>query len=581
MFSQNNAPNYADVVVVRNHELMDSTTNDIDAAAFLPECFGENHDQCGDQFCCPALITGVFGYCRDCCTDGHCMSSEEQPPAGEFGKPLCIENQCQAYQNGESSQIPSVGYPVWVPSETIDNSKTFRELNMPRTVYNDGPLLEQVWHIDFNDQETSFDKNKVVYNGTHITIPSFDHMHAAYSRSYNHYDEHETGIVTLIMSDNPTSLVADFAALAFVEKYHTLTYDGIQDTSRGDFIKAKAKEQLEEKPEFDKRSFFKHALHFAFWAVRYDFITRQIEGGLDRALAWQIRRYAKSYPEDGVGSVNPSSSASWASHSEKAKQAINHARDPSFEREYLKSELHCKHIEKVDGVSYTQDSVTFPVGRPLTMFSGEMINSPVHYFGLGVGHIIPHYDPSTGILEMFFQTFSHSRQHSDVKYPGPYPDGLWVAPVAEGSDYVVDPDRDGRTDEYFQSDPPDPNPFLKNGPDTADFTLWARPTEEVCNPAYVDGKRSGFWESINIDKTVDFWENLSQIKGMLRGIVGGMPCSSWMHTDYDGGHQFDLNELGVWAHALGEIRSDKTKEMLLHATFWDDYECFYSDVCLF
>jgi hypothetical protein len=577
--TQNNAPNNADVVVVSNNELMDSAQNDIDAFPFLPECFNQDDDQCGDQFCCPTTRVGVFGYCAECCDGSDCISVQEQPPAGEIGKRFCVDNKCETYANGESSQIPSDGnYPVWSTSETIDNSKTFYEINMPRTVY-DGPLLEQVWHIDLNEQEASFDKNKVIFDGTHITIPSFEPMHAAYSRSYNFYDEHETGIVTLTMQDNPNSMVADYAALAFVEKYHTLTYDGIIDTSRGDFIKAKAKEQLREQPEFDRGNFVAHYYPFVFWASFKDFVMRQIEGGLDHAIAWQIRRYVNSYPKDYVGLVNPSSSASWASHSEKAKQAINLAKDPSFERDYLKSELHCKHIEKSDGVSFTQDSVTFPVGRPLTIFSGEMINSPVHYFGLGVGHVTADYDPSTGILEIFFQTFAHSRQHADVGFPGPYPNGLWVSPVADGSDYAVDPDRDGRTDEHFTADRPEQSPIVKAGPAEADFTLWARPTEEVCSPLYVDGFLSDFWESINIDPKKHFWEELGGNIDFMKGLVGGMPCSPWMHTDYDGGHLFDLNELGVWGHALGEIRSDKTKEMLLYSPFWDNYKCFYAGVC--
>ena len=111
----------------------------------------------------------------------------------------------------------------------------------------------------------------------------------------------------------------------------------------------------------------------------------------------------------------------------------------------MKSEQHCKHFEDLDGVSYTEDTVTFPLSRPITGFSGEMVNAPVHYLGLGVGYIIVDYDPSTNILEIFYQTFAHARQHSDVKYPGPYPNGLYVTPVADGDDYVVDTNIDGST----------------------------------------------------------------------------------------------------------------------------------------
>mmetsp|Transcript_10328 Transcript_10328/g.11057 ORF Transcript_10328/g.11057 Transcript_10328/m.11057 type:complete len:623 (-) Transcript_10328:234-2102(-) len=561
--TKNNAPNNADA-----------------AAAAIFNCVPWK-DQCGDQFCCSTV--GVAGRCQDCCINDHCvaMLEHEQPPAGEFGKYMCVEGKCQAYANGESSQIPPDGYPVWALSETLDNSNTYQEYKMPRTVYKDGPLLEQVWHIDFNEQDASFDKTKVDYNGTHITIPSFDTMHAAYSRSYNHYDEHETGIVTLVMMDNNYSVVADYPAVGFVEKYHTLTYDGIRDTSRGDYIKAKAKEQIAKQPSFNRLKWrlkwLKRAVTSAYRLFGDDAITRQLEGGVDKALSWQIRRYVRSYPEDDVGSVNPSSSATWASHSKKAKQAIVHAKDPTFERDYMKSETHCKHIEEINGVSYTQDSVTIPVGRPLTIYSGEMVNSPVHYLGLAVGHVTLHYDSSTGILEMFYQTFSHSRQHTDVEFPGPYANGLWVAPVADGNDYVVDPDRDGRGDQLLLLDRPDSDKFPH--PNEADFTLWARPTDDVCNPAYVDGILSGFWESTKPEPLETLWETLRGTRGLLAGMVGGMPCSSvYMHTDYGGGHNFDMQEIGVWGHSMGEIRADKTKEMLL-ATFWDDWECFYANKC--
>jgi len=63
---------------------------------------------------------------------------------------------------------------------------------------------------------------------------------------------------------------------------------------------------------------------------------------------------------------------------------------------------------------------------------------------------------------------------------------------------------------------------------------------------------------------------------MLKGIIKGMPCATqWMRADYgEGSHNFGPNEIGVWAHSLGEIRDDKTKEITL-APWWDEWECFY------
>lgn len=536
-------------------------------------CFNKDDEYCGPGgHCCKTI-----GSCQECCVNADCVAKIGQPPAGEFGKFICVENKCQAYANGESSQIPSYGYPNWLPSETLDDSKKYRLLNLTRTVYNDGPLQEQVMHFDFNEQEDSFDKSKIVYNGTHITIPTYSNLHAGYSRSFNHYDEHESGIVTMVMADNKFSVIADYPKIGFVEKYHTLTYDGIKDTSRGDYIKEKAKEQLATRPKFHRKKWVKRNYWMTFWANSKKTIQRQVETGVDKALAWQIRRYVNSYPEDDFGSVNPSTSESWASHSEKAQQAIMNAKDPNFERDYKKSELHCKHFEQLEGVSHTEDTATFPLDRPITVFSGESVFAPVYYLGLAVGHGTYHYDPSTNTLEMFMQTFSHSRQHPDAKFPGPYPSGLWVAPVADGSDYVVDPNRDGRGDSLYITEGPGPDKLAKPG--ETDFTLWARPTEEVCSDKYMNGKYSDFWGDVDIEKGVlqknNLWDFLEQKADTLTGLVGGMPCAKyWMRNDYGGGNNFGIGEIGVWGHTIGEIRADKTKEMAL-ASFWDSWECFY------
>jgi len=577
----------------------DNVPNDVDAK-LLGLCFSEDDDRCDPgEVCC---MLGPIGKCKSCCNDADCVAKIEQPgldfcvhdqcrecnhdvdciakidqpPAGEFGKRFCLEDnyECSAYINGESSQIPSDAYPVWLQSETSDDNNVFRKLEMPRVVYNDGPLMEQVWHIDFKEQDPSFDKNKVEYNGTHITIPSYDFMHAAYSRSYNHYDEHETGISTLIMIDNEISMVADYPKLAFVEKLHTLTYDGIKDTTRADDIKKRAKEQLAANPVFDRMKWVQMAYPKVFWSTKQKAVLRQVESNLDQALTWQVRRYVRSYPEDDVGSVNPSSSDSWASHSKKAKQAIEYAKDPSFERDYLKSEQHCKHFEDLDGVSYTEDTITFPLGRPITGFTGEMVNAPVHYFGIGVGHINVHYDPSKEILEIFYQTFAHARQHSDVKYPGPYPNGLYVAPVTDGDDYAVDPNRDGRSDDYILTTPPLGIPGCGESCGEQDFTLWERPTSEVCRDKFLDKQ---FWEEIAVNQRPGKFDRFLQTPHRLFGAVGGMPCAgAWNRVDYGGGHGYDMQEIGVWMHALFEIPGNNTKPMLV-ADNWNEWDCFYAD----
>jgi hypothetical protein len=600
LFSQETATNNADTAALSlNGEVNDISIPDDDAFSGDDDLSGNNTLSDDDDFeAQPELSFCQLGWtkcrddevccrsgCKSCCNDRDCVEKIiDYPPPGEFGEAMCVNSQCQSYKNGESSQIPADGvYPVWLASETSDEPNKFRELKIPRRVYEDGgPLMEQVWRIDFEDQETSFEQNKVVYNETHITIPSYESLHVAYSRSYNHLNEHETGVLAMIMIDNAYSVVADRPKLAFVEKYHTLTFNGTKETRRADHIKEIAEQQLKEQPEFDEVKWFSRAFSQATQALLLSLIPRQLEAGLDKALAWQIRRYADSYPESKLGTVNPSTSDSWKRHSMNAKQAIKHARDPNFEREYLKSETHCKHFEELDGlegVSFTEDSVTFPMGRPITGYTGEMVMSPVYYLGFGVGHITLHYDPETSVLEMFFQTFSHSRQHSDVEFPGPDPEkgnALYVSPVAEGDEYKVDPKRDGRTDKRFSANVPGRSEYIPIS-GKPDFTLWARPTEEVCNKNYIgDGKWSNFWETINgaVMDYGDAFDMIGQPIALIKGVVGGMPCAgTYMRTDY-GGNGFEVEEIGVFFHSLVEIPSGQTENMLL-GTFWDGWECFY------
>lgn len=534
---------------------------------------------CGsDEYCCPWLFFGTIGNCGACCADPQCLSqNRHQPPAGEFGNPLCIDNKCQAFANGEFSQIPEEGYPLWIPSETLDQSHEFHKIVLPREVYSQvdpKPIMEQVWYFDFNDQDSSFEKEKIKYNGTHLEIPSYEAIHAGYSRSYNHFDEHETGIVTLISGDNTYSIVADYPRAAFVEKYHTLTYSGIKDTSRGDYMKTKSDEGM--KKPFNRKKWFQRSFFQVTYLLLVD-VYSQLEAGIDHAIAWQVRRYVNSYPKTDIGKVSPKTSSSWASHSEQAQEAIKNAKDPNFVREFNKSEQHCKHFEDMQGVmEHTDTTVTYPLGQPITVFSGEMVNSPIYYLGLAAGHATFHYDEDKNVLQIFCQTFSHSRQYSDVKFPGPYPSGVHVSPVSEGPDYAVDADKDGRTDGMLLLDQPKGmGPFSRRIP--ADFTLWSRPRDEVCDSKWED---SSFWTDIDIAEAElganSIFEYLLQAKHVLKGVIGGMPCANvWMRSDYGRGtNAFGINEIGVWIHALGEIPDHKTKEMGL-AKFWDSWECFY------
>jgi len=588
----------------------------------------------GGSVCCPALIFGKLGQCHECCGSPDCIArmvgcegadcstllddfSFAYPDAGTFGTPYCVDHTCHAFgDGGVATAIPREGYPVFLPSETIDNSRSFHEITIPRKAFSilpGHPIEEQVWHIDFNNQDPElFDASRVVYNGTHIVIPSFDTLHAGYSRSYHQYDEHETGIVTLIGVDNYYSVVADYPKIGFVEKYHTLTYDGKKDTARADYIRQKAREQHQreeqasssassgatpqppEKPHaFWKwlfpsasswsRRWFRHAYPQAV-ALLGSNVYAQMEACVDRAVAWQVRRYAGTYPPELHGSVNPSSTEAWALHSRRAQQAIVHARNETFERVYPKSEQHCKHFERLlhqadgtSGVGYTDDTIAFPLGRPVTMVTGEIINSPTYYLGVGVGIATVHYDPDTHVLELYFRAHSYAREYSDPHpdFRGPYETALYVSPVAEGPEYAVDPSADGRGDGVFRAEPP-PDGTTDDTTD-ADFTLWNRPVEEVCANAT---KTGSFWTEIDVLKAekgiASIFDMLVQFRHVLKGIVRGMPCAqSWMVGDFGNDtHGFGANEIGVWIHTLGEVRDDQTRRIGL-ADWWDSWECFY------
>merc|ERR1719491_285331 len=541
-------------------------------------CFSDGN--CESSVCAPISFFGTVGKCVTCRTRIDCVTKLKlgQPPAGEFGADLCVDNKCQAYANGESTQIPNSGYPVWAPSETIDNAKVFRKYNMPRTVYSNEstPVFEHVWYIDFNDQDLSFNKDDVNYNGTHIEIPNSAMIHAGYSKSYHMYDEHETGISTLVTFENPYSLVADYPKLSFTEKLHTLTYDGKKDTARGDYIKPLSEEGMKEK--WSMRKWLKRAVPKFAAVILRDTITSQIESGIDKAIAWQIRRYTKSYPKDDTGKLNPTSLSGWASHAEKAKQAINFAKDVDFKREFKKSEQHCKHFEETEGLAVTDTHSIFPLGRPITVFSGEVVHSPVYYLGFVVGYANVHYDENKNVLQIYYQGYSVSRQYSDVKFPGPYPSGLYVSSVGEGSEYDVDPDTDGRSDLFVKFEQPKDDrsmgiPFL-SPKEEADFTLWSRPRAETCNPAV---ENDAFWEEIDLTKKDDStYDAIVQTSHTLKGVVSGMPCANiWMRSDYGRGtHSFGLLEIAVWGHFLGEVPDNETQPLAL-AKWWDSWECFY------
>jgi hypothetical protein len=85
-----------------------SRTDDLDAS--LSNGVGAlctpSFDLCGSNICCPTTLLGTLGKCQACCANSDCMSKIEQPPAGEYGKPFCLENECRASPEGGGFPIP-------------------------------------------------------------------------------------------------------------------------------------------------------------------------------------------------------------------------------------------------------------------------------------------------------------------------------------------------------------------------------------------------------------------------------------------------------------------------------------------
>mmetsp|Transcript_37537 Transcript_37537/g.54961 ORF Transcript_37537/g.54961 Transcript_37537/m.54961 type:complete len:662 (+) Transcript_37537:236-2221(+) len=571
--------------VSKGHNNEMSETADFLMGNGLPFCSENSHCDSG-EVCCnlKKTIPGV-GTCKECCTNFDCFPRIIQPPAGEWGKPFCINARCQSNNEDEESgttspKIAKDGYQAWAPSESIDNSKEFRGYKIPRILHSNEPkpVMDQVWYVDFNEQRDDFPIEKISSNGTHIMIPIFEYFHSGYSKSYHQYNEHETGISTLVMGDNEYSLVSDYPKTSFVEKYHTLTYSGKKETtSRGDdFLDLSAKHKNDKDWNMNKWKI--RALKQVIAYTRRKSIEAQVEGGIDRSVSWQIRRFVNSHKTEDTGKLNPSTSSAWASHTKKAKKAIEIAKDPNFKRELMKSEQHCKHLEdNPTGLDYTDTHVIIPLGVPITQFTGEIVNAPTHYLGLGVGYTTFMFDETSKVLQMYYQVHAISRQYPDVKYPGPYETGtaLYVSPVAEGSDYDIDMSKESRSNIYLEPTQPSDELFVTPW-SNADFALWNRPQSEICDPEIENGD---WWENVDLSPgDENIWDSIGKSVQLLNGIAVGMLCAPiWMRADYGAGsHRFDLNEIGVWGHFLGEVRDEYTK-LLGAANYWDNWECFYQN----
>ena len=115
-------------------------------------------------------------------------------------------------------------------------------------------------------------------------------------------------------------------------------------------------------------------------------------------------------------------------------------------------------------------------------------------------------------------------------------------------------------------------PFWKE----ADFSLWARPKLETCDP---DVENGNFWKRIDLFRGEDsIYEKLSSTPALVKGLICGMPCANiWMRSDYGrGSNGLGVNEIAVWAHFLFEVPDTETQPLGM-AAYWDQWECFYQN----
>lgn len=527
------------------------------------------------------------GRCSVCCTNTDCTNDMPQPPEpGYFGTPFCLKSYtCSAFKDGDASQIPSTGYPIWIPT---DDDKDFKKLVIPRTVVDrqGGPVSEQVWYFDLKEQPDTSVLDDIEYNGTHIRIPLYKQMLAGYSRTYTMYDEHETGIVTATYLPNEVSVITDKPKAGMIEKYHTLTYEGEYSTARGEYMRKRNEAELAEEPEFNLGNFAGRMDMLAIiWGITA-IISAYVEAGVDKALLWQLRRYAAQ--DHSNSHMNPDS-PSWAHHTRLAKAAITLSKDASFltNRPHKKSENHCKHFEDGTGVDVGDTHITIPLDRPITTLSGEMVYSPMYYLGLSAGINIVHYDDENKVLQMFYQSFQQSRQYSDVEHQTDQqnPSGLWMSRVSSGEEFDIDPALDGRSDILIDLEKPS---FV--GDDilkalgtlfklTPDYSVFARPMADTCDRNYVDSEKwEEMWENIRLTGEGDnAYHSLMLSKDLIGVSNRGVACGGiYMRNDYGNStHGFGVNEFGVWNHLLLEVSQGHTKEMAT-ADWWDEWECFYT-----
>jgi len=542
-----------------------------------------------DRWCC----FWRDGVCNECRTDKDCGASLRRD---SLSKAYCVDigneqKVCSAWKHGKP--IDEKGYPLhslsinnkeedenpidWI-RRYIHDKDLVSDSNNNEETNNKEPVMSQVWRWDLNNQPEGA---SLEANETHVRIPLNTPFHAGYSRTYHAFDnEHETGIVTLILVSNEYSIMMENAHSMMVEKYHTLTYTN----DFGDDLPTPKASHIEK--ELVNRPKTKHGMAEAEKKLKKRSLAQAaaimptrvadslMEAGQDLLHLENLRKYLRGRRQDEEGATDEYYSDLWLDNdnnkmSEEAKDALEYAKTEKS----MKSENHCKHFEDYHGIGITETDLEIPLNKPWLAHSGETNLSPSYIFGYNNGIMIAKYDNEKNILEIHYKAYQQYRYHADAGYERP-PSGLWLAPIS--LEYPV-MDQDGRSDRFYQEHSWYNEMLNKYRSIPVDYSVYDR--TETCDDETRD-ELADLWDDLDyieiINESQSTFGDLMDFAGFTRILINGITCaSSLMRPDYGPNTVgFEVLEMLVVVHFIIEIDPNFT-ESLLTSPFWNEWDDFY------
>jgi len=409
-----------------------------------------------------------------------------------------------------------------------------------------------------------------------VRIPLNLETVAGYSRTYHMSNEHETGIVSAVMGLTPyDSMLGPGFKYGLVQKYHTLSFDGVLPTRRVDRIEKEAKERTEEEQRRAMINQEAKTLILLGIIAGTGVASELLEAGIDQIHNAKIKEVVKRV-RDGEISLNIETLL-MNRRSEEAQKALEDAKTMRS----IKSENHCVHFEDWDGLILTDDYLQMPLETPIFTLSGETVFSPLARFGSNTAINIAKYNVETNSLEFHAQAYAQYHLYTDIDDDSTS-SGLWLAPIQ--NDYAADA-TDGRLDsryapEYVRSIPMN---LLVTAYDALpmDYSLFDRTdtcTEEERSTLepYYD------WITTELDETpiygLDFLSSAAEYVGITYASVKSLTCgSSFMKADDGSNHTgSDWVVFIMWMHFLLEWNEEERLEQT-SAVYWDNWISLFED----